>query len=683
MYKLHKKRIFSLLLALALFGALFSAGAVMTGNGALVWTVDPDDAFSDIGVSYAKVICLKHNGGSNGTLIATADQQTWVGGEQVWPIYRSTNGGSTWSFVTNITDTTLGTKRKCQPTLYELPQAVGNLAAGTLLLAGNFEPMDQSTTNLVVYKSTNCGSSWTYMSTIDTGGPAVYDPSPSSTTSAVWEPSFCIDDYGHLVCYYSDERQKADDVLQACCLKYTSNGTSWSALVNVTAIDNQNDRPGMITVSPLPNGTYIATYEVVNKPSLNQNSSVVYYKFSDDGITWDEDDLGTQVFTADGISIGSSPFVKWVDAGGPNGMIIIGSKWQVASNGDIMDGGQNFFVNYNLGQGYWERLPQPVTWYGVDVTYMSGYSQGFDTNANDTMLYHASNVTTGASDWCEIRVGTLPLTAAIYEAENAALTDVTVRDNDDASGGQEVGYINYGTSVINFNDVVVPSGGTYTVYVRYNNGTGSTSSHLVSVNGGGTFSVSYPATADWNRYQFASFSASLNAGSNTIALSYNGTYAEVDCIEVYKSGTDLARDFMIVNRNSDKLLEVPYMSTTLGQDLDQWGWTGYNCQLWTVEETATNGYYTFTNVNSDMVCEIEGASTSDGALAQQYTLNGNYCQHWALAPTDSGYFNLVNRNSSKFLEVQYNSTADGAAIDQWGDTGYPCQEWTFAKEGMR
>lgn len=57
-------------------------------------------------------------------------------------------------------------------------------------------PQDRSSTHLVVYKSSDQGSTWSYLSTIDTGGPAVYDPSPTSTATADWEPSLAVDGQG-------------------------------------------------------------------------------------------------------------------------------------------------------------------------------------------------------------------------------------------------------------------------------------------------------------------------------------------------------------------------------------------------------------------------------------------------------------------------------------------------------
>ena len=209
-----------------------------------------------------------------------------------------------------------------------------------------------------------------------------------------------------------------------------------------------------------------------------------------------------------------------------------------------------FFVNYNLGEGPWERYPQPLTWDAEGIQYLDAFSQCIETNVDDTVLYESANILSPDGSGIDVRFGTLPLTYALYEAENANLTNVQTIECYDSSGGYEVGYINYSDSKVLFDKVVVPESGTYTVYVRYNNGTGGNSSHKVSVNGGSSSTVTYPATADWNRYQWASFNCPLNAGNNTIQLSFNGTYAELDCIMVGKAGTDLNRDFMIKNKNS-------------------------------------------------------------------------------------------------------------------------------------
>ncbi|UUZ95255.1 glycoside hydrolase [Paenibacillus sp. P25] len=243
-------------------------------------------------------------------MLVTYDQLVYVNGVQVYPIYKSTDNGTTWTHVTDVVPSQNfpGETLTSQPFLYEVPQTVGGLAAGTILLAGNIMKADRSTSRIVIYKSTNQGTSWSLLSTVDTGGPAVYDPSPTSTTTTIWEPSLNIDSSGNLVCYFSDERQKANNILQAVSYRRsTDGGLTWGAEGNVAAIPNKSDRPGMITVTRSPNGKYMAVYEVVNRPSQSLNTAVVYYKFSDDGVTWTANDLGTPIQLSNGRGIGSSP----------------------------------------------------------------------------------------------------------------------------------------------------------------------------------------------------------------------------------------------------------------------------------------------------------------------------------------------------------------------------------------
>lgn len=673
------------------------AAAVTTGNGSLVYAAPAQGSFPDKGGdTYAKIIVLKHSGSANGEQIVTYDQLTWVNGVQVYPIYRSTDNGSTWTHVTDVVPSNdfSGVDRTSQPFLYEVPQQTGSLAAGTLLLAGNIMPTDKSSTRIVVYKSTDHGSTWSLLSTVDTGGPATYDPSPTSTTTAIWEPSLNIDANGDLVCYFSDERQKvyngsgADtsaSVLQAVSFHVsTDGGQTWGAEGNVAAIPDDSDRPGMITVTKMGNGKYLATYEVVNQPNQTVNSAVVYYKISNDGITWTANSLGTQLKLANGRGMGSSPYVKWFPAGGPNGMVVVASKWGEDSSGNI-SGGQNFYVNYNYGQGPWEQLPYAVTYDASDTQggYFAGFAQSFDTSADGLTLYQATNVENTSSGQNDVRVGSVPLNAHHYEAERAVLTDTSLVSQVDADGGSKVGNINNADSTVDFSHVNVPAAGTYTVNVRYDNGTGATSTQSVRVNGGTAFSLSYPATVDWNRYLWAQFTTTLNAGNNTIAFTHSSSYAELDSIDVYQSGAAANGEFKLVNRNSGLYLEIPSASTTAGTQAGQWGDTNNPTQVWRITPTSSGSSYTLTNLNSGQLLDVSGASTANGAAAVQEPSSGAASQDWTFAATDSGNGYVTNVNSGLLLEIYQNSTANGAVADQWASTGYNCQQWWLTKQSIQ
>lgn len=671
------------------FTAISPAAAVTTGNGSLVYSPPAGSSFNPeggraAGTTYAKVITLKNNGTSNGTLLATFDKLVLTNGVQSYPIHRSTDNGATWTKVSEVNPSIdfPALTRTAQPFLFELPQQVGNLPAGTVLLTGMIMPEDRSSSRLVVYKSLDKGVTWSYQSTIDSGGPAVYDPSPTSTTSTVWEPSLAIDGNGGLVAYFSDERQKANGVLQAVSYRRsTDGGLTWGALGNVSAPTNNSDRPGMITVTKMQDGRYLATFEVVNRPSQSQNTAPVYFKISPDGLNWSpEASIGTKVALKDGRGIGSSPFVKWVPTGGPKGMVVIASKWSLDASGNI-DGGQNFYVNYNLGDGPWERLPYAVTYDASDTQggSFTGFAQGFDTSVDGRTLYQATNVENAATTYNDVRVGSIPLDAQQYEAERAVRQDAALVNDPDASNGSKVGNINNAGSSVTFT-VRVPTAGTYTLNMRYANGTGANSSHSVKVNGGTSTTLNYPATVDWGRYGWVQMTATLAAGANTVSFTKGTSFAELDVLQVFNPSSSLDPQFRVTNRNSGKSLEILSALTTDGAGAGQWGDTGNATQLWSIKQAS--GGIQLTNVNSGKLLEIGSAATADGVQASQWGPTGSPTQVWSPS-VSGGWWKLANANSGKLLEIAGASTADGAHAQQYTANGFTCQEWKLNREGIQ
>ncbi|MDQ1218263.1 hypothetical protein QE411_003118 [Microbacterium arborescens] len=708
------------------------ANAVTTGNGSLVYAPPDGSSFNDeggeaTGTAYAKVVALKHSGAHNGMLVSTFDDARLIrddgsdldptsstqacladpslGCHQEWPIFRSLDGGSTWAKVGSVDPgldfpgvtgerPTTRLDRTAQPFLYELPQPVGSMPAGTLLLAGQIRPAERSApasvSKLVLYRSDDHGSSWTYVSTIDTGGPAVYDPSPTSTTTTVWEPTLAIDAQGGLVAYFSDERQKSAGVLQAVSYRRSlDGGASWGAVENVSAPPDSTHRPGMITVDRLPDGAYIATYEVVNAAGYaGPNASPVFFKKSPDGLDWgDPTSLGEPVELADGHGIGSSPFVKWVPSGGPHGMVVVASKWGLDAAGNVY-GGQNFFVNYNLGAGPWERLPFAVTFDGPSS--ITGFAQGIDYSPDGLTLYQATNVENHRPDpaapgevlrYNDIRIGSIPLNATAYEAENAQLVNVSLVEHADAVGGSKVGNINFADSAVTF-DINAPAAGDYLVDVRYANGTGAPSAHSVSVNGAAPASIVYSPTADWGRYLWAQTVVRLHAGVNTLRFGYQAGYAEIDQIQVHQPGLAAPPEFSITNRKSGKLLEVTGAATTDGAPVGQWGATSHPTQIWQIS-TATEDSSRLVNKNSGKLLEVPNAALGDGVGVVQWGPTGHATQHWAMEPDAAGWWVLRNQNSNKLLEIESCSPSDGARAQQWASTGAPCQQWRLTREAIQ
>jgi len=258
---------------------------------------------------------------SNGKMYATFEQYTT--GVSVFPIYESTNNGQSWTKVGDVKDTHKGVGMRWEPQLYELPQAIGSMAAGTLLCAGLVLPYDRSFCEIDLYMSTDSGRTWTYVSTVAEGKVATPGNDP------VWEP-FLLVANNKLIVYYSDERDSAYG--QKLVHQTTTDGVAWSSVVNDVAISG-GQRPGMATVAKMSNGSYIMTYEIIGSPSG------AYYKISSNPESWNAADSGT-VFDAKG----SNPYCVNM-----NGTVILSSG-----------GNNNLYTNANNGTGSWSQISSTV-----------------------------------------------------------------------------------------------------------------------------------------------------------------------------------------------------------------------------------------------------------------------------------------------------------------------------------
>jgi hypothetical protein len=336
--------LFLLLLALIAAGSVLvlrSAGqAHAISRGSQTMYTPPSNAPSP-GSLYPRAVRLQYSGSSNGTMLATFEQST--SGTPVFPIYRSTDNGNSWTKISNIADTRNGWGMRWEPDLYELPTAIGNYPAGTILAAGDSVPGDRSATKIDLYASTDHGVTWSFVSNIATGG-AAYS---TNGYTPIWEP-FLMVNGSRLIVYYSDQRDSAHG--QKIVHQVSTNGTSWGSVVNDVAVSTYSARPGMGTVAKLPNGNYVMTYEYGGAPEGNY---AVYYKISSNPEGFGSV-TGIPLRATDGTVPTSSPYLVWMSAGGANGTLAV----SVNSSADIFLNTQNGAANSwthvasNVARGY-------------------------------------------------------------------------------------------------------------------------------------------------------------------------------------------------------------------------------------------------------------------------------------------------------------------------------------------
>lgn len=298
----------------------------------------PPPNYTDPQVLYARTVELE-----GGVLLATWENYSPEPPLVYFPIFKSTDGGETWKEIAKVTDQVNNWGLRYQPMLYELPAPVGRYQAGTVLLAGNSIPTDLNYTQIDVYASEDKGYTWHFVSRVASGGAAI----PDNGIPAIWEP-FLMYYEGKIVCYYSDQRDPLHG--QKLVHQVSDNLLQWGPVVDDVAYATYTDRPGMTTVTHLPNGNYMMTYECGGCPTVTGTAYEfpVYYRINANPLLFNSS-IGYPLVTDTGIQPTSSPYITWSPVGGADGTIIV-------SCGTLTE----IFVNQELGAvDAWKSVNTP------------------------------------------------------------------------------------------------------------------------------------------------------------------------------------------------------------------------------------------------------------------------------------------------------------------------------------
>ncbi|MDQ0584569.1 RICIN domain-containing protein [Streptomyces rishiriensis] len=575
------------------------------------------------GSLYPRAVRMQHNGSANGTLLATFEQYT--SGTPVLPIYRSTDNGNSWSKISEVADTQNGWGMRWEPELFELPTAVGGFPAGTILAAGASVPSDRSAIKIDVYASTDRGQTWTFVSNIATGGPA-FD---TNGNTPVWEPFFLYAN-GKLIVYYSDQRDPGHG--QKVVHQVTTDLRTWGPVVDDVAMPTYSQRPGMPTVAKLPNGTYVMTYEYGGSPSGN---FAVYYKISADPEAFDSV-TGIPLRSTDGVVPTSTPYITWLPTGGPNGTLVVGAYSTSDLFLNTQNGAANTWTRISSGvAGGYSRgmVPLPD---GHSLLVLSGGSGG--SNLSNPVTYSTIDLGGGISDGATYTVsnagGNLMLSIAGGSTANGA--DATQQNADNATDQQ-------------WRFVQQTSG-----YFK-----------ILNVASGKVLGVENQSTAD---------------GARILQWDDNGTLDHEWAVAPSPAG-----GYHLINRVTGKYLEIPNASTPTGTVADQWSATGCACQRWNVTQTAPpplgTGQYVLVNKNSGKYLDIPQGSTATGTATQQWQNSACFCQLFTFRSAGGGAWTIRNVNSNLNLDIRNGSTTAGAAVVQNTASTANSQKWTLTDAG--
>ncbi|MFI6737807.1 RICIN domain-containing protein [Nonomuraea sp. NPDC050451] len=359
---------------------------------------------------------------------ATVVPETGSADRETLPIYKSDDYGTSWqplaevkapAYLSRDPRYAKYTSNWTNPYLYALPQDVGKLRAGTLLLASvvsgddhfyrehkaadpDWTPSndgDRSDLAIALFASTDEGVTWNVVNVVATGGwqggsaGAIGRNIAAANTykqvDPLWEPYLTVHE-GKLVCYYSDENDylgfdpatgvatvdpandTAPDSHGQILVHKTWNGRGkeWSApIVDVAGLTQDmgggktqigGGRPGMTNVVPTTDGKWLLTFEYWGGGTNTR------YTISDDPLTFYRGSPTGEAVTSLPVDAGSRPL-----ATGGSPVVIKLPDGRLVYNAS---GSGNVWVNESgRGAGGWKEYQTPLgSGYSRNLQYVEG-----------------------------------------------------------------------------------------------------------------------------------------------------------------------------------------------------------------------------------------------------------------------------------------------------------------------
>ncbi len=607
------------------------APASATQAGQILYSPNPV-SYPNGTAGYPRAIRLDHDGSTAQTMLATF-AKGGHGGPTTLPVYRSVDGGASWSQISTISSHTSGWSLEA-PTLFEVPRTVTGLAQGDILAAGTAWSIgDYTAQKIEVFKSTNGGTSWTYLSDCtSTSG------LPNTWGHGIWEPVFLLADNGTLACFISDERPAGSPTNNQVIGHYTSTngGASWSStLVQDVAFPSDNlARPGMQTFARLPDGRFVMSYELCRDATNADHACEVYIKFSADGLNWGAlGQAGTLVQTADSRQLLHTPYISWLPGGGANGTLLLSGQRVVAgptgSKTVLGESGSVIFRNAALGVGEWTEMEAPVTvsptgGYASGVPSCPGYSTPAIPRENGTSFVYFAATWLGSGNRCELRFGIGDLPGPVGQIVGPAGKCVDVDTNTSVSGKAVQLYT---CNVATGQRWTIASDGTIRAF-------------------GKCLDITANGTANFSKVQL--WDCLPGAGAQQWRPQANGS---------------------LLNPQSGRCLDLPSGNTADGTGLQIYDCNNLWPQVWTLPGQPTGP---IVGPGPNALClDVDTNTPVNGRAIQIWTCSGVPGQQWSRHPDGT------LRAFAKCMDLDGvgTGTANGTKIELWTCDGSPGQQW--------
>ncbi len=144
--------------------------------------------------------------------------------------------------------------------------------------------------------------------------------------------------------------------------------------------------------------------------------------------------------------------------------------------------------------------------------------------------------------------------------------------------------------------------------------------------------------------------------------------------------------YVLVNRNSAKVMEVENGSTSAGSNVRQNTYTGAAYQQWVVTpvDPRIGGDFSYHSIianHSGKSLDVYNWSLNNGGNIIVWDDAKGANQQWYLEYAGDGWFYIRSRHSSHCLQIQNASTANAANIQQGTKNGSANQQWRFLPVG--
>lgn len=610
--------------------------------------------FNDIaiGAEYGRMVELPNG---HWLSVFTTNNTTVDGLDLV--VSRSTDHGRTWTAIAMISD---AGRQLDNGQMQVMPDGSILLACRSVIWGTSFR--------LPVYRSTDQGERWTYLSTIDLHEGA----EGTLEAQGMYEPHLQILVDGRLAVMYANESHVTGSPAYSQIISEkisTDGGATWGREIYV-AWDPAEPaaRPGMSVWTKMLDGRYILAYEVCGTRGCD-----IYYKFSNDGYTWAQG-LGNHLPGQSG-----APYVISMSTG----------RLYLTSNNGALSYSNNYGATWATGTNPWGTAAWP------DLRWSSLYETGLNELAAITTL----TKDTGSGGDTRIKFATvkggpgshLVVSGGVYKLTHKGTNQcLDVAYNSAGPGANVQQATDNGGTAQRWIITLQPDG----YYKLRHQGT----TQVLDVSGGST-------TAGANVQQWDDLGGSpqrwkiepmagghfklVNKGTHNCLDVTNGSSADGTNVMVWTDhGNDAQRwtfelmDVPIVNggtyrlnhKGTNQMLDVNGNSNVAGTNVMQWYDLANDAQQWILTEQE-EGSYKLMHQGTTQVLDVAGGSATAGTNVQQWDDLGGSAQRWVLTYMGGGYFKLTHLGTNQCLDVSESSSSPGANVQQWTDNDGDAQRW--------